>query len=92
MLVLIQVYDVIQHLYLIYKILKNYTQDTLQGNFASQKTGMNDYNFIHDDLELEKNVPSHFSRTNASTRYENNLHHEIGHDLQRALPQHSSQN
>ena len=32
--------------------------------------------FIHDDMELEKKVPSHFSRTNASTGYENNLYHE----------------
>ena len=69
---------------------ENYTQDTLKGNFASQKTGINDYSFIHDDLELEKNVPSHSSRTNISTGYESNLSHEVDHDLQRALPHHAS--
>ena len=68
---------------------EKYTQDTLKGNFASQKTGMNDYSFIHDDVELEKNVPLHSSRTNTST-YENNLSHEVDHDLQRVLPYHTS--
>ena len=67
----------------------NYTQDTLKGNFAAQKSGNNDYSFIHDDVELEKNVPLHSSRTNNST-YENNLSHEIDHDLHRVLPRHSS--
>ena len=68
---------------------EKYTQDTLKGNFASQKTGRNDYSFIHDDVELEKNIPSHSSRTNTST-YESNLSHEVDHDLQRALPHHAS--
>jgi len=67
-----------------------YTQDTLKGNFASQKTGRNDYSFIHDDVELEKNVPLHSSRTNISTGYESNLSHEVDHDLQRVLPYHTS--
>jgi len=69
---------------------EKYTQDTLKGNFSAQKTGRNDYSFIHDDLELEKNVPLHSSRTNNSTGYEHHLSHEVDHDLQRVLPHHAS--
>ena len=68
---------------------ENYTHDTLKGNFVSQKSGMKNYTFIHDDFELEKNIPLHSTNTNSSG-YENNLSHEIDHNLQRVLPHHIS--
>jgi hypothetical protein len=69
---------------------EKYTHDTLKGQFSSQKTGINDYSFIHDDIELEKNVPLHSSRTNTSTNYQKNVEHDVGYDLNRVLPLHSS--
>lgn len=70
--------------------LRQSEKEILQHAFSSGKRGDGTYqNYIHDNIELTRNLPEYMNTTNRSSTYKTNLAAEHTRLLERNLPTHS---